>query len=322
MPSPVTGLHHVTAIAGPAQRHVDFTAGTLGLRLVKQTVNFDDPGTYHLYYADAEARPGSVWTTFPWSSGRAGRVGAGQPTATAYAVPPGAVDRWMEALAEAGYDGFDAPVERFGERVLTVRDPDGLVLEFVEADGVDGQWTASGVGADRAPGAFHSVTLLSGDAVATARVLADVFGYEEHGQEGGRLRLVNPAADRARFVDLDLRDAGPSGRRDQAGRMGVGTVHHVAFRVPTDEAQGEVADRLREVGLTPTDVRDRQYFRSIYVREPGGVLFEVATDGPGFAVDEPADALGRSLKLPPQYEPRRERIEAALDPLRLPQTVR
>jgi glyoxalase family protein len=133
---------------------------------------------------------------------------------------------------------------------------------------------------------------------------------------------VNPAADRARFVDLDLRDAGPSGRRDQAGRMGVGTVHHVAFRVPTDEAQGEVADRLREVGLTPTDVRDRQYFRSIYVREPGGVLFEVATDGPGFAVDEPADALGRSLKLPPQYEPRRERIEAALDPLRLPQTVR
>lgn len=311
MPSPVTGLHHVSAIAGPAQPNVDFTAGTLGLRLVKQTVNFDDPGTYHLYYADAGARPGSVWTTFPWPNGRAGRAGAGQPTATAYAVPRGAVDRWMDALAEIGYDGFDAPTERFGDRVLTVRDPSGLVLELVEADDVGHPWTAGGVGADRAAGAFHSVTLLSGDSDATARVLADAFGYETHGQEGDRLRLVNPAADRARFVDLDLRDA-------EAGRMGVGTVHHVAFRVPSDAAQAEVGDRLRALGLVPTEVRDRQYFRSVYVREPGGVLLEVATDGPGFAVDEPADALGQSLKLPPRYEPRRERIEAALGPLRVP----
>ncbi|PAP78287.1 ring-cleaving dioxygenase [Rubrivirga marina] len=311
MPSPVTGLHHVSAITGPAQQNVDFYADTLGFRLVKQTVNFDDPGTYHLYYADAEARPGSVLTFFPWPAGRTERVGAGQPTATAYAVPVGAVDAWMDALAAIGHDGFDAPAERFGDRVLTVRDPSGIVVEFVEAGDVDGQWTTGGVGADRPPGAFHSATLLSGDPDATARVLADAFGYEEHRQEGDRLRLVNPAADRARFVDLDLGDA-------EAGRMGIGTVHHVAFRVPTDEAQAEVSKRLRALGLAPTEVRDRQYFRSVYVREPGGVLFEVATDPPGFAVDEPADALGQSLQLPPQYEPRRERIEAALGPLRLP----
>ena len=311
MPSPVTGLHHVSAITGPAQRNVDFYAGPLGLRLVKQTVNFDDPSTYHLYYADAEARPGSVLTFFPWPAGRTGRVGAGQPTATAYTVPLGAVDLWMDALAGIGHDGFDAPTERFGERVLTVRDPDGLTVEFVETDGVEAQWTAGGVGADRAPGAFHSVTLLSSDPDATARVLADAFGYGELGQEADRLRLGTVAGTRARFVDLDLRDA-------EAGRMGVGTVHHVAFRVPTDEAQAEVAERLREIGLVPTDVRDRQYFRSVYVREPGGVLLEVATDGPGFAVDEPADALGKSLQLPPQFEPRRERIEAALGPLRVP----
>lgn len=307
MPSPVTGLHHVTAISGPAQRNADFYAGTLGLRLVKRTVNFDDPSTYHLYYADTEARPGSVLTFFPWPDGRRGRVGAGQASAVAYGVPAGAVDRWMEAFAEAGLDGFEAPAERLGERVLALRDPDGIAVELVEAGGLE----ASGTGARPAPGAFHSVTLRSADPEATARVLEGALGYAEHGHEGHRLRLENPAADRARFVDLDLSET-------ERGTPGVGTIHHVAFRVPSDEAQTETGEALRALGLRPTEVRDRQYFRSIYAREPGGVLFEVATDGPGFAVDEPGDALGRRLMLPPHLEPRRARIEARLGPLRAP----
>lgn len=311
MPSPVTGLHHVTAIVGPPQRNVDFYAGRLGLRLVKQTVNFDDPGTYHLYYADGPARPGSFLTFFPWPDGRRGRAGAGQTTATAYAVRPGAIDGWMDRLAEAGADGWSTPTERFGERVLTLHDPDGLAIDLVETDGADGQWAGGGVPEAEALGAFHSVTLASADPDATARVLAAAYGYEEHGQEGSRLRLVNRAAERARFVDLDLADHEP-------GRPGVGTVHHVAFRVADDEAEMEAREAILALGLQPTPQVDRQYFRSVYTREPGGLLFELATDPPGFAVDEPEDALGRTLKLPPQYEPMREQIEARLPTLTLP----
>ena len=195
--------------------------------------------------------------------------------------------------------------------MLTLRDPDGLIVELVEDDGADGQWAGGPVPPSEAFGAFHSVTLSSADPDATARVLADAFGYREHGQEGHRLRLVNPAAERARFVDLDLSPRPP-------GRMGVGTVHHVAFRVPDDEAEMEVRETLLALGLRPTPQIDRQYFRSVYTREPGGLLLETATDVPGFAVDEPAEELGRSLKLPPQYEPMRGQIEARLPPLTLP----
>jgi glyoxalase family protein len=309
---PVTGLHHVTAISGPAQANVDFYAGRLGLRFVKKTVNFDDPGTYHLYYADGPARPGSFLTFFPWSGDALrGRVGTGQATATAYAVRPVAVDAWTDRLADDGADGWSLG-ERFGARVLTVRDPDGLVIDLVETDGADGQWAEGPVPEAEALGAFHSVTLSSADPDATARVLADAYGYEEHGQEEGRLRLVNPAASRARFLDLDVSPDRP------AGRLGVGTVHHVAFRVPDDEAEMEARETLLGLGLQPTPQIDRQYFRSVYTREPGGILFEIATDPPGFAVDEPADELGRSLKLPPQYEPQRTQIEARLPPLTLP----
>ena len=308
--SPVLGLHHVTAICGPAQQNVDFFAGVLGLRLVKQTVNFDDPGTHHLYYADGAAAPGSVLTFFPWADGRRGAPGAGQATATAYAVAPGAVAAWQDALAEAGEDvgeGF----ERFGETGLRLRAPDGLVVDLVETAGADGQWAEGPVPAGRALGAFHSVTLCSRAPESTALVLTEAYGYREHGQEGDRLRLVNEAAPRARYVDL-LCEA------DARGAMGTGTVHHVAFRVPTDAAELEVREALLGLGLQPTPVIDRQYFHSVYTREPGGILFEVATDPPGFAIDEPADALGRALKLPPQYEPQRTAIEARLAPLALP----
>ena len=309
--SPVVGLHHVTAISGPAQETVDFFAGRLGLRLVKQTVNFDDPGTYHLYFADGAAAPGSVMTVFPWADSMAGRIGAGQATATAYAVPRGAVALWQDAFAT----GSDTPGEasqRFGDAVLTVRAPDGLVIELVEQDDVSGQWAEGGVPVDRAVGAFSGVTLCSLQPDLTARVLTEALGYRELGQEQDRIRYVNERAARAGVVDLYCSPF------EQAGRMGTGTVHHVAFRVPDDEAEREVRERLRALGLQPTAVIDRQYFHSVYAREPGGILFEIATDNPGFDVDEPADALGQSLMLPPQYEPQRGAIEARLPELRLP----
>ncbi len=312
MPSPLLGLHHVTAICGPAQANVDVYAGTLGLRLVKQTVNFDDPGTYHLYYADSQARPGSVLTFFPWpADGLRGRVGAGQATATAYAVAPGALSAWLDRLPGADLQ-VAPPTARFGQNVLTLRDPDGLVIELVETEGASGAWDGGPVPESMALGAFHSVTLCSHDPDATARVLTEAYGYQDHGQEGGRLRLVNPAADRAEFVDLYCAP------QMQPGRMGLGTVHHVAFRAPDDAAELEVRETLLSMGLRPTPQIDRQYFHSVYTREPGGILFEIATDNPGFDVDEPAETLGQSLMLPPQYEPQRAAIEARLAPLALP----
>ena len=304
--SPVLGLHHVTAISGPAQETVDFYAARLGLRLVKQTVNFDDPGTYHLYFADGDAAPGSVMTFFPWTNAAPGRIGAGQATATAWAVPRGAVGAWAEQTDGGGVS------ERFGDAVLTVHAPDGLVVELVEADAPAGQWTGGGVPLDRALGGFAGATLCSLAPDATARVLTDALGYREVGQEADRVRFVNERAPRAGTVDLYCSPFA------QAGRMGTGTVHHVAFRVPDDEAEREVRERLRELGLQPTGVIDRQYFHSVYAREPGGILFEIATENPGFAVDEPADALGRALRLPPQYEPQRDDIRARLPELRLP----
>ena len=311
MASPVIGLHHVTAISGPAQANVDFYAGRLGLRFVKKTVNFDDPGTYHLYYADGDAHPGSFLTFFPYEHAHPGRVGEGQATATAYAVPEGAVDWWVDRLAADGLD-LGTPAERFGRRVLPFRDPDGLVLELVETPAATEGWADGPVPLHAALGAFFGVTLCVADPAPTARLLTDLLGYREVGEERGRLRLENPAADRAAFVDLSCAPGtGP-------GRMGAGAVHHVAFRVPTDEAQVEVREALMAHGHQPTPVIDRQYFHSIYFREPGGVLFEIATDPPGFAVDEPADALGTSLRLPPQYEGRRAQIERRLPPLRVP----
>ena len=313
MPSPLTGLHHVTAICGPAQENVDTYAGTLGLRLVKQTVNFDDPGTYHLYYADGEARPGSVLTFFPWANGRRGRAGAGQATATAYAVAPGAVAAWQDALADTRGKVGDT-FERFGETGLRLRDPDGLVIELIETEEASGQWEAGPVPSGRALGTFHSVTLCSRAPESTALLLTEAYGYRQLGQEGDRLRLVNDAAPYARYVDLFCEPGA------DLGQMGTGTVHHVAFRAPTDEAELEVRETLLSLGLQPTPVIDRQYFHSVYTREPGGILFEIATDPPGFAADEPEDQLGRSLKLPSQYEAQREAIEARLPPLALPYT--
>ncbi len=306
-----SGLHHVTAISGPAQETVDFYSGVLGLRLVKRTVNFDDPGTYHLYYADADAAPGSVLTFFPWAGDALrGKDGQGQTSAFAYAVAPGGVDAWGDRLSGAGV--VWERTERFGEAVLTVRAPDGLAVEIIEAGAPGAGWADGPVGPEMALGAFHSVTLCSAAPWVTQDLLLDVFGYKIEGAEDGRTRLVNPKADRAAAIDLYCTPG------DGAARLGVGTVHHVAFRVPDTDAQQRIRRALIYAGLHPTDEIDRQYFRSVYVREPGGILFEIATDPPGFATDEPADALGQSLQLPAQYEPMRAQIEARLPALTLP----
>jgi glyoxalase family protein len=300
----IPGLHHVTAISGPAQLNVDFFTGTLKQRLVKKTVNFDAPDTYHLYYGDRLGSPGSILTFFPFADAGPGRSGPGMATGYAYAVPKGGLDAWVAELADKAID-FEGPFERFGARVLVLRDPDGAPVDLVETDHASDQPTIG----------FHSVTLWSRNLPATARLLTDVFGYEDRGSEtdGGieRLRLVAPGDEKGNIVDLIRSDA-PS-----IGRPGAGTIHHVAFRARTDAEQVEWQHRLAEVGHRTTQVIDRQYFNAIYFREPGGVLFEIATDPPGFAVDEPLDTLGQDLKLPAQYEPIRDRLERVLPPLKV-----
>jgi glyoxalase family protein len=300
----IPGLHHVTAISGPAQSNVDFYTGTLKQRLVKKTVNFDAPDTYHLYYGDRVGSPGTILTFFPFADAGPGRAGPGMASAYAYSVPAGRFDAWMEELAEQGLD-FAGPTERFGKRVITLRDADGAPVELVETDRVSSEPLAG----------FHSVTLWERDLAPTARLLTDAFGYVEAGTEkqGGveRLRFVAPGDELGNIVDLIRSDA-PS-----IGRPGAGTIHHVAFRARSDAEQVGWQERLAGFGHRTTQVIDRQYFNAIYFREPGGVLFEIATDPPGFSVDEPVETLGQALKLPSQYEPIRERLVRVLPPLKV-----
>ena len=305
----IPGLHHVTAISGPPQANVDFYAGLLRQRLVKKTVNFDAPDTYHLYYGDRAGSPGTILTFFPFAGAGPGRAGAGMASAVAYAVPEGGIDAWMTRFAEQAVD-FDGPATRFGQPMLALRDPDGLSIELIEA-GPAGD--ADGAPADDG---FHSVTLWLRDPEPTARLLTGLFGYEHAGEEadasGHRQRLAAPGGGRGAVIDL-LRSDAPS-----IGRQGAGTIHHVAFRAESDEAQREWQERVAAFGLDVTPVIDRQYFNAIYFREPGGVLFEIATDPPGFATDEDAAELGTRLMLPPRYERRRADIERVLPPIRMP----
>ena len=301
MPRPTAGLHHVTAISGPPQANVGFYTGEMGLRLVKRTVNFDDPGTWHLYYGDAAGSPGTILTFFPFPHAAPGREGHGQAHACAWTVARGSLEGWATRLGLGDPEG--AITERFGARVLTLRDPHGQRLELIE----DAAAPADGIGG------FHSVTLWVADPAPTARVLTEGLGYApgdtaDEG-DGRRLRLTaTGGAAPGRIVDL-LQHPGP------AARQGAGSIHHIAFRAADDAHQDEIRSRLRALGQQVTPRIDRQYFNAIYFREPGGVLFEVATDPPGFAIDEPADALGRTLQLPPQYAGRRAEIAAALPPL-------
>ncbi|WP_026190593.1 ring-cleaving dioxygenase [Methylobacterium sp. WSM2598] len=304
------GLHHVTAISGPARRNLDFYTRVLGLRLVKRTVNFDDPGTYHLYYGDEAGAPGTILTFFPWDNVAPGRVGIGETQETAFRVPQGAIGYWTHRFIAAGVP-HEAPARVFGETVLPFRDPDGMALALVGVPGAEAEpaWTGGDVPAEHAIRGFHGVTLLLREDGPTARILTDVFGLTETGREGALARF---SGDAGRGGHVTLRAVGEFLR----GRPGGGSVHHIAFRAADDAAQAAMVRRLTEAhGVQVTEQRDRNYFRSVYFREPGGVLFEIATDSPGFAVDEAAAHLGEALKLPGFLEPHRGEIERVLPAL-------
>lgn len=305
------GIHHVTAISGPARRTLAFYGEVLGLRLVKKTVNFDDPGTYHLYFGDEAGSPGTILTFFPWENAGPGRLGIGQTQETVFRVPAESLGWWTHRFVEKGVP-HEAIEKRFGRSTLAFRDPDGMRLALVGLTEAAGEpaWAAGPVPAEAAIRGFDGVSLLVEKGEKTAAILTDVFGFEAAGTEGTTTRYIAPGVAMGGIVDI--RVAGGF----LPGREGAGSVHHIAFRAADDAAQEAMVKRLREAhGQRVTEQRDRNYFRSVYFREPGGVLFEIATDAPGFAVDEPAATLGEALKLPAGLEPMRARIEAVLPAL-------
>ncbi len=312
MSAETSGIHRVTAIAGEPQSSVEFYVGLLGLRVVKKTVNFDDPGTYHLYYGDGAGTPGTIMTFFPWPGAQRGRIGAGQLTITSFSVPAAALSYWMERLVEAGIP-FEKLEDRFKQMVLRFPDPDGLRLELVAATDDDREgWAEGPVPAERAVRGFHHVTLVVADAARTAWLMTHTLGFRQIGEAKGRTRYEAGEGGPGSTVDV------ADGTGFPRGTMGVGTVHHVAFRVPDEETQLELRAKVGALGYNVTSVLDLNYYRSIYFREPGGVLFEIATDPPGFAIDEEPEHLGETLKLPPRLEPQRDRIEVTLHPLHIP----
>ena len=303
----IQGLHHVTAIAGNAQRNLDFYTQVLGLRLVKKTVNFDDPSTYHFYFGNETGDPGTILTFFPWEGITSGRRGPGQATETAFAVPADSFDFWLKRFDEHNVT-YNNPTQRFDENYLTLLDPDGLKLELVVPAQPDPRpaYTANGISEAYAIRGFQGVTLTLQNQEATARILTDIFDYQLVDQHVNRYRYRTDAVSTAATIDL----VSISG--ESPGQVAGGSVHHVAFRVADEEAQLHFRDKITKIGLSPTPPINRDYFMSIYFREPGGVLFEIATDPPGFTADESLESLGTGLKLPEMYESRREEIEKNL----------
>jgi glyoxalase family protein len=328
------GIHHITAIAGDPQTNIDFYTETLGLRLVKRTVNFDDPGSYHFYFGDNVGNPGTIITFFPWPGARQGTHGSGQVTVVSFAVPVNSMTFWQERL-QANHVAAEEINDRFGSKGLRFRDPDGLMLELIESkppviasENASPTWTEgsrgesfkvtssgsldyardNGVGQHRISG-FAAPTLEVRHLERTEKLLTEILGFEFVSEENNRRHLRGSGLNAA-AVDLVSSSAG-------FGLVAVGSVHHIAFRVANDEEQLRVREQLVERGLHVTPVIDRQYFQSIYFREPNGILFEIATDGPGFLIDESADELGDSLKLPPMYESARDEIERVLPPIQL-----
>ncbi len=313
----VRGIHHVTAIAGDPQANMDFYTGVLGLRLVKATVNYDDPHTYHLYYGDERGRPGTILTFFPWPGAPRGRPGTGQVTVTGFAVPDGSLGFWADRL-KAHKVEYTGPSRRFDEEVIGLQDPDGLHLELVAGGRVpetsprpDGP-----VPGQHAIRRFQGVTMTVEGYERTAGLLTATLGMREIGAKGNRFRYTVEDAGATAFVDLLCLPSGPR------GRVAVGTVHHVAWRTPDDAAQRAWREQIARLGFNVTPIIDRTYFHSIYFREPGGVLFEIATDPPGFAVDEPAGALGRRLVLPSWLESARAELGQVLPAVRGPEGQR
>jgi len=307
MEQKILGLHHITAIAGNAQRNHDFYTNVLGLRFVKKTVNFDDPGTYHFYYGNADAQPGSILTFFPWENSGKGQDGTGMATDIGYSVPSGSLDFWADRFKELNVS-VGKKGERFGEMYLPFTDPDGLNISLIvpKYEDTRNAWETEAVKKENATKGFHSATLTLRSIDATAKILTDIFGYTLQSQEGNRYRFITDAVTEAAVIDL-LEE--PNGNR---GVNAGGTNHHVAFRVKDQAMQMEFRERILEKNLNITPQIDRDYFYSLYFREPGGVLFEIATDNPGFDVDEPFEKLGSGLMLPKQYESRRADIERIL----------
>ena len=310
MKNNISGIHHITAIAGNAQRNYDFYTKVLGLRMVKRTVNFDDPDTYHFYYGNETGEPGTILTFFPWEGIAQGRSGTGLATEIGYSVPAGSLEFWAERFREHSIKSGPAE-ERMGETWLPFSDPDGLNFSVIVPTTTDDRiaWTTPDIGSAVAAKGFHSVTLTLKSIAPTAGVLTDIFGYTLQRQEGTRYRFVTAAAGAAGIVDLI------EAPKEVRGLSGSGTNHHVAFRVPDEATQGEFREKILSKGLQITPKINRDYFYSVYFREPGGVLFELATDNPGFTVDEPKAELGDHLKLPVQYEPMRASIEKRLPAL-------
>ena len=311
----VSGLHHVTAIAGPAQENLDFYAGVLGMRLVKRSVNQDDPGTYHLFYADAEGRPGTDLTFFPWSHMAPSREGHGLSSEVGLAIPVGSLSFWTDRLAHYGVT--TGPVERrFGTPVLPVTDPHGLRVALIESESAAARpftpWEESPVAAERQIRGLETARLRERDVEPTAAFLTEVLGFELLGTENGWQRYGVSGGLSGAYVDVQ---AAPDARR---GAWGVGSIHHLAWRVDDATHQLAVREAIDRAGRRPTPVIDRFWFQSVYFTEPGGVLFELATDGPGFAVDEDPAHLGEALVLPPWLEGHRAQITAALPTLRMP----
>lgn len=308
----ISGIHHITAIAGNPQQNVDFYTAVLGLRMVKLTVNFDDPGTYHLYYGNEVGHPGTVLTFFPFRDAPKGRRGTGQATTIAFSIPEGAMGYWIDRFKGHNVP-FENPEARFDEEALVFYDPDGLKLELVAyADDDRLPWEGGPVPPEKAILGFYSVALSEEGYERTAALLTETLGFRATQEHGDRYRYEAGAGGPGAVVDVLCHPT------EIPGRVAVGTVHHVAWRTPDDDAQAAWRKTIAALGYNVTPVMDRQYFHSIYFREPGGVLFEIATDPPGFTKDETVAELGSGLKLPPWLEPRRDLIAQALPPLRLP----
>lgn len=309
MENKILGLHHVTAIADDAQRNYNFYTKVLGLRLVKKTVNFDDPGTYHFYYGDETGTPGTILTFFPWKGIGQGYTGTGMATDIGYSVPEDSLEFWAERFKKFNVKHSKA-AERFGEEYLPFQDPDGLKFDMIVPSTEDTRkpWISE-VNAQVAIKGFHSITLMVKNITPTATILTDILSYKLLKQEGNRYRFITDAIENASVVDIiEAPNLAP-------GKGAAGTNHHVAFRVKDDNILMEFREKIVSKGLSITPKIDREYFFSLYFREPGGVLFELATDNPGFTKDEPVDQLGSSLKLPKQYEASRAKIEKVLPQL-------
>src|SRR4051794_1040525 len=314
MDNKIPGLHHVTAIASDPQRNLDFYVGFLGLRFVKRTVNFDDPGTYHFYFGDYRGTPGTILTFFPWPGARRGIRGTGQVQATAFAIPPDSIGYWLERLKQQHVTA-ERTSPRFGEEVIRLIDPDGLLIELIasRSHGQVDLWPDSHVPTEHALRGFHSVSAALEGYERTARLFTEIFGY----------RLIDESGNRFRFASSD--DTAPGRIVDllcqpdiAMGRVAAGSVHHIAFRAKDQAEQLQWREHLVDLGYNVTPLIDRTYFHSIYFREPGGVLFEIATEPPGFTLDEKLEELGTHLRLPPSMESARSQIEEILPRIQVP----